>query len=291
MKKFKKPLIILGIVLGSILLLAVILGVLNATVGGGEWNLGWTSYSYDDTGYEVGSGSVFASDIEQIDLDWIDGSVELVSCQDDFISLTEDSPLQLTEESLLRWRVSEDGRTLTVKYRKPSWFFGNAQNKQKRLILRVPERMLETMDSIKIKAVSSSVTADGIRAQSLTVENRLGKTELTDCVCVDLSLSSTAGELSFEGAVAGAASLVSRSGDVTLRTAVMPTVLEVTTAKEVELFLPRDAVFALKWETKKDLAPTIDHPYRKEGALYLVGDGETRASVTVTDAERLLVSY
>ncbi len=291
MKKFKKPLIILGIVLGAILVLAVILGILNATVGGGEWNLGWTDYNYDDTGYEVGSGSVFATGIETIDLDWIDGSVEIVTCQDAFISLTEGSSLQLTEDSLLRWCVSEDGKTLTVKYRKPSWFFGDTQNKQKYLILRVPEGMLENMDAIKIKTVSASVALNGIRAQSLTVENRLGDTKLSNCTCVDLSLDSTAGELSFAGEVSGNASLVTRGADVLLRTSVTPRALTVATVRDVELYLPRDAVLSLEWEKDHDHTPMSDFPYRKEGERYLIGEGDTRTAVTVIDADRLLVSY
>ncbi|MBQ9784661.1 MAG: DUF4097 family beta strand repeat protein [Clostridia bacterium] len=160
--KLKKVLKIIGIAAGSLVLLAVLVGILNAVVAGGEWNLGWTDYRYDDSGYEAGAGSVITDGITAIDVDWIDGSVKVELCQDRFISLSEQSGEELSEESMLHYRVSADGKTLSVKYRASSWYFGNSKNKNKTLILRIPEHMIESgqLQSLKIKTVSGAVVVD-----------------------------------------------------------------------------------------------------------------------------------
>ena len=128
MKQFKKPLIILLIIVAALLVGAVILGVLNALVGKGKWTFGWTDYSYDDADYEVGDGSIPATRITSIDLDWIDGNVRIIACKDAFLSLTESTDSELTEASRVRWQVNELGE-LSIKYRKSSFFLGKTHNK------------------------------------------------------------------------------------------------------------------------------------------------------------------
>ena len=58
MQKFKKPLTVIAIVMGALLLGAVVMGVLNALVADGAWHFGWESYRYEDSGYEIGGASV-----------------------------------------------------------------------------------------------------------------------------------------------------------------------------------------------------------------------------------------
>ena len=160
--KLKKALKIVGITAAGLMLAAVLVGVLNAVIAGGKWQFGWTDYRYDDRGYKAGEGSVMGDDITAIDIDWIDGCVEVVICQDRYISLSEQSDEALTEEGKLHYRVSADGKTLSVKYRASSWYFGNSQNKNKKLTVRIPEHMLESgqLKSLKIKTVSGEVRVD-----------------------------------------------------------------------------------------------------------------------------------
>ena len=90
--KTKKIIKYAAFVVGGLIVGAILLGVLNGLVGKGEWNLGWTNYRYDDTAYDVGEGSIAAPNVEKIDLDWIDGNVRVVLCQDAYISITEAAP-------------------------------------------------------------------------------------------------------------------------------------------------------------------------------------------------------
>ena len=161
-------------VIGGLLIGAILLGVLNGLVGKGEWNLGWTNYRYDDSAYKVGEGSITAPNVESIDLDWIDGNVSVVICQDAYISITESAPADLTDKTRVHWSVSEDGKSLSIKYRASSSFFGTSKDKEKDLILRIPEKLLGQLKNLNINAVSSNVTVSDIIVDNINVQTASG---------------------------------------------------------------------------------------------------------------------
>ena len=97
--KNKKIIKYTAFVIGGLLIGAILLGIINGIVGKGEWNIGWTNYRYDDTAYKVGEGSIAAPNVETIDLDWIDGNVSVVICQDAYISITETAPAIIDQNS------------------------------------------------------------------------------------------------------------------------------------------------------------------------------------------------
>ncbi|MBQ9807055.1 MAG: hypothetical protein IJW49_11210 [Clostridia bacterium] len=243
--KRKKLLTIIGITVAALLLGAVLVGVLNALVAGGSWNFGWTDYRYDESGYQIGDGSVNATELSEIDVDWIDGEVRIVLCQDACVSLSESSEKSLSEDSLLRYRISEDGKRLSVKYRKSSWYFGNSKNKEKTLILRIPEHMIESgqLKKLKIKGISANVTVDG----TPFMEN---------------------------GSVRFAPEQISVE----------------TKTGNIKLILPRDASFALKFDSKKDLKPTVDFSYQRQNGQYICGEGSMKINIT-SKSGKLLVTH
>lgn len=164
-------------IIGGLLVGAILLGVFNGLVGKGEWNLGWTDYRYDDSAYEVGEGSIAAPNVESIDLDWIDGNVSVVLCQDAYISITESAPAELSENTRVHWCVSEDGKTLSIKYRASSSFFGANKDKNKDLILRIPEKLLGQLKNLNINAVSSNVTVSDIIVDNINVQTASGNVD------------------------------------------------------------------------------------------------------------------
>ena len=231
LKKLKKPLMITAIVIGALILAAVVVGILNATVAGGSWNFGWSDYRYDESGYEVGSGTVPAQHITAIDVDWIDGNVQIVLCDDAYPSLTESAKTELTEDSLLRWSVSEDGKRLSVKYRKSSWFFGTSENKSKDLILRVPRRLMESLETLNVNTVSSNVTVADITVKQMNVKSRTGE--------IRINCKTSPEKLNVEG----------ESG-------------------KIKITLPYETGFTMTYDSEKGTA-TVDFPYERENGRYV----------------------
>jgi hypothetical protein len=193
--KNKKIIKYTACVLGGLIIGAILLGVLNGLVGKGEWNLGWTNYRYDDSAYRTGEGTIPAPAVESIDLDWIDGSVTVVICQDAYISVSESAPAELTEKTQLHWFVSEDGKTLSIKYRGSSSFFGTNKDKEKDLILRIPEKLIGQLQTLNINAVSSNVTVSNIVVDNMDVKTASGNVtiELPETTAFTLTYESRRG--------------------------------------------------------------------------------------------------
>jgi hypothetical protein len=177
-KNMKRATVIALIVVGVLVLGAVVVGVLNALVGGGKWTFGWSDYHYDDSAYAVGDGTVYATELTEISVDWIDGNVHIVVCDDDYPSLTERASELLTDDSRMRYLVSEDGKTLSVKYRKSSSFFGMSENKNKDLTLRIPRKMFSQLTLVDIYVRSSRLTVEGIDVKNLSIRSEKGDVEL-----------------------------------------------------------------------------------------------------------------
>lgn len=170
----KKILKYAAFIIGGLIIGAILLGVLNGLVGKGEWNLGWTNYRYDDSLYHKGEGTIPAPAVESIDLDWIDGSVTVIICQDAYISVSEKAPTDLSENTQMHWCVSEDGKTLSIKYRASSSFFGTNKDKEKDLILRIPEKLIGQLQTLNINAVSSNVTVSDILIENIDIKTASG---------------------------------------------------------------------------------------------------------------------
>ena len=178
------------VVMGALIFGAILVGVLNALIGGGEWTFGWSDYHYDDSQYTVGDGTIFTRDLTEVSVDWIDGTVHIVVCQDDYPSVTESADENLTDGSRMRWYVSEDGRSLSIRYRKSSSFFGRSENKRKDLILRIPEKMMPQLTKIDVNVVSSQLTLEGVEVPSLTVKSKSGDVSILLPEDADFSLTS-----------------------------------------------------------------------------------------------------
>lgn len=273
----KKAFKITLIVAAALVVGAVILGVLNALFGD-KWSL-WTDYTYDDSVYTVGDGSIAVENLTEIDLDWVDGTVTLMSCQDAYPSLTEWSENELTESSLLRWHLSEDGK-LTVKYRESSFFLGRGKNKQKDLILRIPERFVEEL-SVKISVSSSTVFLDNFAAKSVSIESNNGNVAmLSHCVVRELSIHTKSGKILVSGVVTDSFDLFSQKNEIKVDSAVLPkeAVIE-TKAGDIRMeFAEKPSIF-LEFHKEKGKYISDFALDEREGCL-VSGDGACKLKVT-----------
>ena len=249
-KRLKKVAIIASIVAGVLIVGAIVLGVLNGLVGDGAWSFGWKDYRYDEKGYEIGSGSILSDNVTRIDVDWIDGEVQIVTCEDRYLSLTESADEDLPESAELRWRVDENG-TLSVKYRKSSWFFGiGTSNRNKTLILRVPERLLPQLESVSVDVNTSDVTVSGLCASSFSFASKSGNLETAYCDFQQMSMETQGGRL--------------------------------------VLGMPSDAAFVLDWESKGGKLAS-DYAYQNEGNRYTVGEGGIQITAKSRSGDLFLV--
>ncbi len=293
LNKLKKPLLILGIIAGALVLMAVLLGIFNGLSEKPLWNLGWSDYRYDDSAYTVGDGTVFAEGITSVSLDWIDGKVKVVLCDDDYISLTETSVLELTEESRVHWFISEEGNALSVKYRASSWFLGKSQNKHKVLTVRIPRHMMENLERLEIHTISSDIEIVDVNAKMFTIQTTSGDMDLRGCNGDRLLVNAGSGALTFEGGVQEELRVEGKTGEIKITSAVTPKTLDLQiTAADMTVTLPQDASFALTYESRGNQKPDLDFPTRTENDRYLCGNDSAHADFTVkTKTGKLKITY
>ena len=115
-------------------------------------------YTYDDTGFSVGNGRSDEK-ITALSIDWLQGSVTVLSSDGDEIVITEDYDGDKGSHRL-RWRI-RDGE-LTVKYCKPR-LFGSYDVESKHLTVEIPAAMLEMLGEVEITAVDCDVSYEGSR--------------------------------------------------------------------------------------------------------------------------------
>lgn len=288
-KRLKKVTVIVLIVVGVLLIGAVILGVLNALVGNGEWTFGWTDYRYDESGYESGEGSIPSNAVTKIELDWIDGGVEIVPCQDAYISVSETAAEELSDSARLRWKVGADG-TLSIKYRESSWFFGiGLGNREKKLTLRIPEKYFEQLTEIEISAASANVVVTGISVKAFDFEAASGSLVVKECVIPNFSAETVGGKIVTDGLETAAVSVESVGGEIDLKLPVCPNELDIsTTGGNITLRLPADSSFALEWDTVGGKI-SYDLPIVRSGNRYVCGDAAASFDVETVGGSLTLV--
>ncbi len=266
-------------VIGVLVAGAIVIGILNALVADGKWSFGWRDYRYDEEGYTVGEGSISVLALDRMEVDWIDGEVEVVACQDRYPSLTEIAEGELPESAQVRWRVSEDG-TVSIKYRKSSWFFGvGSGNREKKLILRIPEQMMENLSLLRVEGVSTNVKVSGVRAESFVFSSVSGWLLTENCAFETATLSGKSGDVTLGADIGGAVSISTQYGKVTVESALCPNAVSIATKSgDVRLVLPDDASFSFDWNEKGSVIS--DMICTHEGSRYRIGDGAYSYSIT-----------
>lgn len=289
-KRLKKAAITVAVVAGILILAAVLLGVLNALVGKGEWVLGWNDYRYDESGYEIGEGSIPSESVTRIELDWIDGEVEIVSCQDTFISISESADCILPESAIVRWKIADDG-TLSIKYRKSAWFFAlGSGNRQKKLTLRVPERFFDQLTAIDVDVDSTDVVVYDIVAPSFSFESSSGTLGVKDCVFASVSVDTKSGDVVTEGLTSNCVSIESMSGNVDMRAVLSPDQMQIDTESgDIKLRFPQDASFVLDWESKSGRI-SYDLPLTQADGKYILGGGNHLFEIRTESGDLSLIT-
>ncbi len=254
-----------AIAAGALIVLAVIVGVCNALFADGEWTFGWKNYRYDDSLYESGDATVPSDGITSIEIDWIDGIVQVIPCDDRYISLTEHAQTTLSDAATVRWNISADGSKLSVKYRASAWVLGDGSNKN--LTLRVPRRLFAQLQSLTVTATSSDILLKELEAKQLSVNTESGDLRAVDCAFESVALTTKKGHLIYESTVCpSAAQIEFESG-------------------KVELCLPADVDLTLYWEH----ALTSDIPAAQGDGCYVLGKGSAQFRVTSKKPGELVV--
>lgn len=159
--------------------------------------------------------SVPLGSIENINIDWIGGSVIVKPYDGSEISFTESSPTGIPEKYALRYAVS--GSTLTIHYCEASLTQWNTfNNLTKKLELLVPQSLANTLSVLGIDAVSASVDASDLTSGEVELSTVSGPIRAANINARELELTTVSGSVSTESCAADRVETESVSGAVSL---------------------------------------------------------------------------
>ena len=300
---------------GFILLAAVALTSVLALSGCSAGRL--AAYA-DPEKYSVGEAEI-TDRIENIEIDWISGSVKMVLHSDDALLLTEKAKRELPEELRVHWWV--EGTTLRIKFAAPGANLVGVDTGRKELTLAVPESL--TLKDIAIRTASAEIDARGLAAETIDVSTASGDAEL-DCAASTIKCDSASGDIKLTqmdkaGAIgvntasgkisarlgrADKAELASTSGRITVAAdsikslwveavsgavtcelAAAPSECTVrTTSGRVNLALPDDADFTAEIRTTSgDFDSEL--ALKRSGNVYVCGSGRADMNIETTSGD------
>jgi len=137
--------------------------------------------------YTVGEVNLSASEVTKIEIDWVDGSIEIEQTNNSTISVVEELSEETVKEAE-RMRYYLDGSVLKVKYCQ-SGMRGSVNTHNKNLRMEIPEGL-----ALDVESVSAGITIGVIQATDLSIESVSGNIVAERIVCEEAEIETVSGK-------------------------------------------------------------------------------------------------
>ena len=258
---------------------------------------GLSSYHYDDAGKYTPGGAALTSTINNLDIDWVSGEIEIIYHEEKTVVFSETSNREMDEHLTMRYWL--DGDTLRIRFSEAgSWNFNNVH---KTLTVMLPADLV--LQELEIDTVSANLKAHRVEAERADLDTVSGWIDIEEAaVSQSFNADTTSGDITamFAGSLSeleidtvsgktqisveqlGEFELNSTSGAISLSAANAPASGEIgTVSGDVELILPETAEFTVEVNT---VSGELDSEFSlaKKGDRYSCGGGACRYEVETT---------
>ena len=217
--------------------------------------------------YTVGDADI-SSAVENLEIDWISGKVNIQYHAGSGISLSETANRNISEDEKFRWRL--DGITLRIQFAAPKLFSFN--NLQKTLTVR----------SAILGSTSGNITLSAVSAENIDMKSTSGNLSLTLSGDVKkLHLDSTSGAILADLASADKAEFDSTSGNMNVTLQSFSDLDLDATSGDITLKLPKAPGFTLDLDSRPSHLNSA-LALEKNGSKYTYGDGSARLRIETT---------
>ena len=150
------------VICAAVLIAAVAFGAGNSNV----WSAG---YQYDNAGKYTAGGTSFSKSVKNLDVDWIDGKVDITYEKGNVVTVSEKTEKKLSKDQELRWWL--DGETLRIRYAKQGLHLN--WNLKKELTITLPEGII--LEDVDISATSGTLSIPAMEAENLSLDVTSGE--------------------------------------------------------------------------------------------------------------------
>lgn len=221
-------------------------------------------YNYADGDEYSAGGARISDEVKDVEINWVDGKVNVITYDGDEIILSEEADRNLSEKKKLHWQL--DGKTLRVQYARSGSF--RISNMKKELTVKLPKTL--TLDDLKIIVVSADVEAGNIDADELKIVTVSGEVK---AACKDLTKVDA----------------VTVSGDLNLQFVRAPEKIGAESVSgNVKISLPEDAGFKAEMDSVSGEVKGAFAMVRKGDDLYVYGDERCSIDVNTVSGNLIL---
>lgn len=202
-----------------LLVAAILIGVLAVGLAFdfAQFSLGFFSFRYDNAqDYKIG-GTTVSDTVNELDIDWPYGYVNIEVYDGDVISFSED--LEPSGDMQLRW-VYNNGE-LSIKYCKSKFYWGFVKYPKKTLTVKIPNGAVDDLRTVEAESVSAEFSVNGIAVDKLSLETVSGGVDIDGAMADVIDISAVSAVLDLEGTF-GSINIETVSGDCDITDSVMP---------------------------------------------------------------------
>lgn len=298
-----------------ILLAVIVLAAMGSLTGCARFN----TIIYDHAEHYSSGDAQFTDKIESIEVDWVSGSVSVVSHPENTVVLTEKAEGSIPEDFHVHWWL--EGTTLRIRFAASGASLRVIDPWRKNLTLAVPEDF--AFENITIRTASAGIDAGGLTVETLRVTTTSGDMNI-DCAAEDIELNgvsgsiqlnqrdnsdeiridttsgdihanlshaetvdiaSVSGRITVKGASADALSVKTTSGDVSFALETVPSECRLRSVSgEIALRLPEESEFTARvHSTSGDFES--DFALEKDGRIYTCGNGSADMEISTTSGD------
>ena len=220
-----------------------------------------------DSFWRIDGAAQFSADLQEIEIDWVSGSIRLLPTNVSSIQVSESGK----DTSKYPMICKQDGQTLKIEYC-ASTSFGDLKNLKfsKDLTIFVP--MDWNGRAVKVDAASAKLSVQDLTIGEVEIDTASGSSQFDNCTIDSLDVDTASGDVYFEGSL-NRLNCDSASAGVQAVLDNVPDEIDMDTASGgLELFLPEDAGFSVKMDTmsgKFDSTLT----YATKNGRYVCGNG------------------
>lgn len=272
----------------------------------------------DSDKYSVGDAAI-SDTVENIEIDWRSGSVNIVSHSEHSVLISEDIDSEASDDLRVHWWL--DGTTLHVKFAASGVRLRLLDTEQKNLTLTVPDTL--TASSVNVRAASADIDAAELKAERLNVSTASGSMNIqceaedimlnsasggvqlnqkgnakqvnistasgdidADLECADTAeIEAVSGSINISGDTTGALFAKTTSGEFSGSFKTTPSKCELcSTSGKITLILPENSDFsAIVSTTSGDF--DSDFALKKDGNKYICGNGSNDIDIETTSGD------
>lgn len=272
---------IIRIVLFSLAII-ILGGILLAGIGLKMYSFDFKNFTVstgDGNGIRNGTissqGSVPASQIRDIEIDWVAGSITIIpdEAADEitFCEYGNDDP-----DHLMVWKQSGD--TLSIQYEESRVYIGvQVTAESKDLVITVPADWV--CESLEIDTASAEVEVSNLVINEVDFDGASGICSFNNCTVLELDMDTASGDITFFGSVNNV-NISAMSAACEMHLINTPNQIDLESMSgDMDLTLPENCGFTLSMDTmsgdfSSDFATTL------QNGRHVCGDGSCRISIS-----------